>query len=143
MIALTHIVFGLSIAFVLEKRLITASVFAVVADFDITFDFLYPFTSNGIMHSLLAAGIFSLLVFVYSEDRESAESCFLGYISHLGLDSITSYGVQIFFPLQYNLALGIASAEDLVWNLGIITIFLSAMFVKKNWQVFRPFLSFR
>lgn len=133
MIALTHFVFGLSLAYVFDKRLITASAFALVPDLDISFGFLYPFTQEGIMHSLLATGVFTFLVYVYTEDRVSAESCFLGYaISGLGLDLLTNSGVPLFFPAIGDYSLSLVTANSLAPNLAIIIISLGLMFAKKH-----------
>lgn len=133
MISLTHFVFGLSLAYVLDKRLVTASAFALVPDLDVSFDFLYPFTSGGIMHSLLAAGVFTFLVYIYTEDRVSAESCFLGYAgAGLGLDLLTSSGVPLFFPFLGNFSLSITAIESLTPNLAIIIISIGLMFGKKH-----------
>lgn len=132
-IALTHFVFGLSLAYILDKRLVTASAFALVADFDITFTFLYPFTPVGIMHSLLAAGVFTFLVYVYTEDRVSAESCLLGYAgAGLGLDLLTSSGIPLFFPFLEDFSLSFIAKESISPNLAIITISLCLMFAKKH-----------
>ncbi len=138
MISTTHLVFGISLAYILEKRLVTASVFSIVPDFDITFSFLYPFQHRGIMHSFLAAGIFSVLVYAYSEDRVSAESCFLGYSSALLLDTLTSSGVPLFFPWNHSFSLSLVSAYSLPGNLAVIVISLAGMLVKKHWSIFRP-----
>ena len=132
MISLTHLLFGLSLAYVLDKRLVTASVFAIVPDFDITFNFLYPFTHRGITHSFLAAGVFTLLVYVYTEDQVSAESCFLGYSSALCLDLLTSSGVPLFFPFLDGFSLGVASAYSIEWNSAIIAFSLILMLAKKH-----------
>lgn len=136
MISVTHLVFGLSIAYILDKRLLTASIFALVPDFDVTFNFLYPFVHRGIMHSLLAAGIFTLLVFLYTEDRGSAESCLLGYSSHLVLDSLTSSGVPILFPFFRGFSLSLSSAYSLKSNLAIIVFSASLVILKEHSKVF-------
>jgi len=131
-ISLTHFVFGLSLAYILDKRLVTASAFALVPDLDISFDFLYPFTQGGIMHSLLAAVVFTFLVYVYTEDRISAESCFLGYTgSGIGLDLLTSSGIPVFFPLLEDISFSIADPNSLAPNLAFITFSLALMFAKK------------
>lgn len=140
MITLAHFVFGLALAYVLDRRIVTASAFALVPDFDVTLDFLYPFQHRGIMHTLLAALIFSGLVYVYSEDRVSAESCFLGYTSHLGLDLLTFSGVPIFFPFLSDYALSVTSAYSLEANSAIIAVSLAFMYVKNNFNRFKPFL---
>jgi membrane-bound metal-dependent hydrolase YbcI (DUF457 family) len=141
-ITLTHFVFGLSLAYILDKRLITTSAFALVPDFDLTFNFLYPFTQKGIMHSLLASGVFTFLVYVYTEDLESAKSCFLGYAgAGLGLDLLTSSGVPIFFPLLKDISLSFANPTILAPNLAIIIFSLSLMFAEKHGMIFIDFPS--
>lgn len=142
-ISLTHLMAGLSIAYIVEKRLVTSSVFAVVPDFDITFNFLYPFVHRGIMHSFMAALTASFLVYVYSEDRISAESCFLGYSTHLFFDTFTRSGVTLFFPIEKSFALNLTSATALPWNLALISIFLGAMMLKKNNVILRPVVELR
>lgn len=133
MISLTHFVFGLSLAYMLNKRLVTASAFALVPDFDLSFNFLYPFTSLGIMHSLLSAGVFTFLVYVYTEDRISAESCFLGYAgAGLSLDLLTNSGVPLLFPFLGDFALSVASETSLPVNLSIIVLSIGLMIAKKH-----------
>lgn len=139
MISTTHLLFGVSLAYVLEKRIVTAAIFSVVPDFDITFNFLYPFVHRGIMHSILAASVFSGLVFLYTEDQVSAESCFLGYCSSLGLDMLTSSGLPLLFPSPSSFSLGLVSAYSLEANLAIITLSLGLMFLKKHQKQFVPF----
>lgn len=132
MISLTHFVFGLSLAYFLDKRLITASGFALVPDIDKAFNFLNPFVSQGIMHSFFAAGVFSFLVYVYTEDRASAESCFLGYAgSGLGLDLLTSSGFPIFFPLLNSFTFSLASEQGIASNLAVLTFSISLIIIKK------------
>lgn len=140
MITLAHFTFGLALAYILDKRLITASTFAIVPDFDITLDFFYPFSHRGIMHTVLAAAVFAGLIYVYSEDRESAESCFMGYTSHLGLDLLTSSGVPLFFPFFTDYALSLTSAYSLEANLAIITLCICSMYIKKNFKSFKTLL---
>lgn len=143
MISLTHFIFGLSIAYVLNKRLVTASTFALVPDFDITFNFLYPFVHRGIMHSLLAAVVFSGLVYTYTEDRLSGESAFLGYISHLALDTLTSSGVPLVFPLSNTFSVSLIYASSLEFNSAIIAFSIGLMILSKHQKVFRTFLDIR
>ncbi|MFB6190875.1 MAG: metal-dependent hydrolase [Candidatus Nanohaloarchaea archaeon] len=137
MITVAHFVFGLALAYLLDRRLVTASAFAIVPDFDITLDFLYPFTHRGIMHTLLAAVVFSGLVYVYTEDRVSAESCLLGYTSHFALDLLTPSGIPLLFPFMSDFALSLTSAYSLKVNSAIIAASLTAMYVKKSTQLFK------
>lgn len=138
MISATHVIFGLALAYVLDKRLVTATVFSVVPDFDSLFDFIYPFVHRGVMHSILAALFFTALIYIYTRDRESAESTAIGYSSHLGIDLLTFSGVPLFFPLYSNFALGVAGYASLPANTAIITLSISLMILKKYFGVFRP-----
>lgn len=102
-------------------------------DFDITSNFLHPFTHRGITHTFLAAGIFTILVYLYTEDRGSAESCFLGYTgAGLGLDLLTSSGVPLFFPFLDSFALSLTSAYSITANLAILALSITLIFVKKH-----------
>lgn len=141
MISFTHLVFALAVAYVLDLRIVTAIVFAMVPDIDIMFDFIYPFVHRGISHSLLAAGVLAGLVYVYTEDKKSAESAFIGYISALGLDLLTYSGLPLLFPLSKDFSLGLTSAYSLTANFGIITLSISAILIKKHSGIFKSFWS--
>lgn len=143
MISVTHFIFGLALAYILDKRLVTASTFALVPDFDVNFNFLYPFVHRGIMHSLLAAGIFTVLVYTYTEDRFSAESCLIGYLSHLAIDNLTPSGVPLLFPLSKTFSVSLTYASSLKFNSAIIGFSLALTLVKKNREIFRPLLNIR
>ncbi|MFB6203601.1 MAG: metal-dependent hydrolase [Candidatus Nanohaloarchaea archaeon] len=140
MISVTHLIFGLAVAYILDRRVATAMIFSVAPDFDITFSFMYPFTHRGITHTFLAAGVFTLLTYVYTEDRVSAESCALGYLSHLGLDLLTLSGMHLLFPFQGSFSLGMSSAYSLKANTAIIALSGGAMAAKKHREVFAPVL---
>lgn len=142
MISFTHFVFGLALAYFLDKRLVTASAFALVPDFDITFSFLYPFTHRGITHTLLALLVSSGLVYVYTEDRVSAESCALGYGSALATDLLTFSGFPVLFPLETNFSFGLVSAYSFTANSAIIAFSVSLMLLKKHHLASIDFLKF-
>lgn len=143
MIALTSLVAAVSIAYVLEKRIVTASVFALVPSFDLTLDFTYPFVAHGIMHSFLAASTASFLVYIYSEDMESTKSCFIGYSSTLFLQLITFTAIPVFYPFTGDFSIGIVPETSLFGNAALISFFLGAMVLKKNRNVFDPVVEFR
>jgi len=139
---LTYLILALSLAYILDRRIATASIFALVPDFDALFSFLYPFTSGGIMHSILAASVFTFLTYIYTEDRVSAESCILGYSSHLSLEIITYSKLALFFPIASTYSLSLVSAQNLVVNSAVITASVSAVFLKKNWKIFHSMVPF-
>lgn len=132
MIALTHLLVAISLAYALDRPIVTAAIFSLVADFDSTLDFLYPFIENGIMHSFLAAGTLSFLVFMYSESRLSAESCLIGYLSALGLDILSGTALPLLFPSHKVFSLGFIPPESLEANTAVITVSLSLMGLKKH-----------
>ncbi len=140
MISLTYAVFALSLAYILDKRLVTAVIFALVPSFDFLLNHTYPFTYHGIMHSIFAASVFTLLVYTYTEDRVSAESCFLGYSSHLFLDILTYSSIPLLFPLGHQFSLSLVSAYSLEANSAIITVSIAAMYIKKNREYLEPVL---
>lgn len=122
MITVAHFAFGLALVFLIDGKPVTGSAAAIAPDFDITLNFLYPFTHRGITHTLLAAVVVSGLVYVYFEDRKSAESCFTGYCSHLSLDLLSYSGVPLFFPFLTDYALSVTSAYSLPVNTAIIVV---------------------
>lgn len=140
MITVAHFAFGLALAYITKRKLLTASAFAIAPDFDITLDFLYPFTHRGIMHTLLTAAVFSALVYAYTEDRASAESCLLGYTSHLGLDLLTFSGVPLLFPFLSDFALSMTSAYSLEANSAIIAFSISVMILEKHKKILETVL---
>lgn len=144
MIALTHFVFGLSLAYVFNKRLITASAFSLAPDIDITFNFLYPFTASGIMHSLMASMVATFLVYIYTEDVESAKSCLLGYVaSGIGLDLLTKTGFPLLFPFSGDFGPSLFGSTALAPNLSILMLSIGLMLAKKHGMVSIDFRSNR
>ncbi|MFB6190430.1 MAG: metal-dependent hydrolase [Candidatus Nanohaloarchaea archaeon] len=140
MITVAHFAFGLAIAYILDRRIVTASAASIAPDFDITLNFLYPFTHRGIMHTFLAAAVFSALVYTYTEDRVSAESCLLGYTSHLGLDLLTFSGVPLFFPFLSDFALSLTSAYSLEANSAVIALSIIAMMLENRMNLSKTVL---
>lgn len=143
MIPLTYLLVALSTAYILEKRIVTASIFSLLPTFDTALKFAYPFTTNGILHSLPAAFICSFLIYSYSEDIESAESCFLGYFIHLLIDLTGSTDIPMFYPLLEGFSLGILPQQNVWWNAAFISAAVSAMFLKKNSGILQPVVNLR
>lgn len=143
MLAITYLLAGLSIAYILEKRIVTASIFAVFPTIDSGFNYAYPIVENGVIHSIPAAFVSGFLIYIYTEDKESAKSCLIGYLSHITLDLISSKSIMAFYPLSFDLSVDLMPPDNLWWNLCLITVFLSGMFVKKNPEIFEPIVNFR
>ncbi len=70
-------------------------------------------------HSLLFAVILSLLTFLISRNLILTGICFLFYLLHLLLDSLTPYGIKWFWPLKWK-----TSGKIKTGKLGDALIFL-------------------
>jgi inner membrane protein len=74
---------------------------------------------RGFIHSLLFGGFFSLLILRI--DVWAGVGFFLGFSSHLFLDSLTKRGVRVFYPLSnFKLSFGLRSGgilEDIIFVL--------------------------
>jgi inner membrane protein len=65
-------------------------------------NFIHIFTKHREeFHSLLFAGIFSVIIFLLSKNIAFAEIFFLFYFLHLFLDSITKAGIKWFWPMDF------------------------------------------
>ena len=64
-----------------------------------SFLFKFLFGHRGFFHSLLAAGLFYLALFLVA-DHAVAQLMAAGYISHLLLDALTPSGVPFLYPIK-------------------------------------------
>ena len=55
------------------------------------------FSHRGILHSLLFAFIFGVLIYIF--EKTAGIAFFLGYVLHLVLDGLTRQGVMFFWPV--------------------------------------------
>ena len=113
----THFLFGLLIFFILSPHtsiptlLFLCSILLGVAIVDIDtkksklgrkklFRPIQFFVSHrGIFHSFFSALILSLLLYFFFKDF--ATGFFIGYLSHLFLDTLTKTGTPLFWPLTH------------------------------------------
>jgi inner membrane protein len=151
----THVLFGFLVFFILE-RFVDMPVFvlgfvllgAVFVDVDSCsskigrrFWFLsWFFRHRGILHSLVAGLVSSLIVGFFS--LWAGFGFFVGYVSHLIMDCFTRMGVKLFWPLDFRVKGFVRSGswvEDVVFVLFLILDiyfvfekFLFEMFILSN-----------
>jgi inner membrane protein len=81
------------------------------------------FKHRGVIHSLLACLILSLIVGIFS--LWASFGFFVGYVSHLALDALTPRGVALFWPLKFRVRGFIRSGswvEDVIF---VLLLFLN------------------
>jgi len=82
----------------------------------------FLFGHRKFFHSVFAAVFFSLLIYLFSYDF--AKFFFIGYISHLFLDSFTKKGIKIFYPINYRISGFFKTGNFLEYFLFFILIIL-------------------
>ncbi len=122
MIAITHVLFGLAIAYVLRLPVAWAMIGAVLPDIDILIDASFPFVHRGIVHTPVAAGTAALVLGLATGDRDPAAALGTGYLSHLFLDTFTYSGIMWLYPVATHLSLELVGYDDVAVNLGIMVL---------------------
>jgi inner membrane protein len=129
-----------------NKAILWGAVVGTIPDLDIL---LYPFIDDvqqlvvhrGLSHSFafaaLAAPVLGrLLKSVYPGGDTSwlrwSWMCFLVLVTHIGLDSLTNYGTQLFQPLSDNLvAFNTISIVDPLYTLPLLVGIVAALFLRR------------
>jgi len=146
MLLRTHVLFGIFLALLFLEYVPRQFLFVVmvligvvVPDLDSTqssygrhliFRPLQLFTKHrGVLHSLLMAVFFSLLLGVFYP--AGSFGFFLGYASHLLLDSFTIEGIYPFWPIEYKCAGFVRTggrSEEVLFFVLLFFILLSFVF---------------
>ncbi|MBN1923996.1 MAG: metal-dependent hydrolase [Nanoarchaeota archaeon] len=107
---LTHVIFGLALSECLSLNIFYVILGAVIPDFD----YFFGVGHRTVMHSLLFIIIISFLI--YYKNKRKGISLFIGFSSHLILDTLTTQGVMLLWPLKtffsYNLFNSTANAPN-------------------------------
>ena len=129
----THVLFGILVWLILERLLempffvlgfvMLGSVFVDVDSCSSKIGkrlwFLsWCFKHRGVLHSLLACLVLSLVVGAFS--LWAGFGFFVGYFSHLFLDSFTKMGIKLFWPFVFRVTGGVGSGgwvEDVLFVL--------------------------
>jgi len=126
---ITHALVGLTLTYVLGLDFIVGFFSAILPDIDILsnlsfFNTIFG-THRGFTHSLLPLLIITFFLCNFKNKRVGV-SFFIGYSSHLILDSFTKIGIPLFFPLKtyYSFNLGTSSDPNLNYFFIFLSIFL-------------------
>lgn len=130
MIALAHLLFALSLAYLLQFPVVYAVIAAVLPDVDLLFTGAFPFAHRGILHTPVF-GAFAMAVLLLATDRREVAAAYgLGHLSHLFLDTLTPAGIAWLYPLTGTAyGLGLAPAHDPVLNGAVIVFSVATVLV--------------
>lgn len=140
MISATHIVAGYTISRLMNLEAEETTLASVLPDIDVLMDFIYPFAHRGLLHTplfgLFVAATYSWVI----GDRKKMIPVFTGWLTHLGLDIMTSSGIPLFFPFSGSHSLSLTYASDPYWNLSIISVSTGLLIAKTYPESFRSLL---
>lgn len=127
MIDFTHMLFGLALAYLLDFPVVYGMVGAVFPDIDILFQYGFPFTHRGVVHTP-AAVLFVMVVLALVTNRRSVAYGFgIGYLSHLFLDTFTYTGIRWLYPVTTQYSLELIAYDSMVANIGITVLSVAVM----------------
>lgn len=81
-----------------------------------------------LLHNIFAPTVISLLAYILLEDVTThnyvvSKAIFIGWVSHIFLDSLTLKGVGIFYPfLKKHYGLRLCESNNIVFNVAISTL---------------------
>lgn len=113
MLFFTHIIFSVLIfVFFFNFNVLNFLILlfgTMFVDIDSTTSFLgrkfkiisFLFGHRKFFHSIFSAVFFSILLYLINYNF--AKFFFIGYVSHLFLDSLTKKGIKLFYPLNYSI----------------------------------------
>jgi inner membrane protein len=109
----THLLFALALAYVLDLPVVYAMVGGLLPDIDLWLAALLPIAHRGIMHTPLFTAFVGAVCYLVSARRTVALALVTGMLSHLYLDSLTPLGIKWLYPAVSNrFTLDIVRAAD-------------------------------
>lgn len=130
MLDITHLLFALVLAYVLDLPVVYAMIGGVLPDVDLVFEFGFPFVHRGIVHTPVFAAFAMLVVYLVMHRRWVSASLGIGILSHLYLDTLTPMGVMWLYPVTAErFSLEIAAAANTTANLALIVFYLGTLAV--------------
>ena len=87
------------------------------------------FTHRGFFHSITAMALFSMLIYAFIPDKMIVSGFFLGYSSHLLLDSFNKSGIQWLWPVNKRIKGFIKTGGITDFILCACSLLLSAMII--------------
>lgn len=123
MIALTHLLFALTLAYILRLPVVYAMIGGVLPEADVLLHAEEPFVQQGMLHTPLFALFAGTALYLALGRREPAYALGVGMLANLYLDTLTNTGVMWLFPVtDTSILLGLANALNPFANLGIILL---------------------
>lgn len=130
MLAQTHFMFALALAYILKFPIKTTVVAGMVADLDVIFFEMglgFPFIHRGILHTPIILGIILIILYFATKKPEICAGFGAGFLSHLFLDTLNPTGIMWLYPITTFFSLSLATYSNPIANYGIIA--LSAVFI--------------
>lgn len=114
---LTHLFFGLTLFSIFDLNIYGVIIGSVLPDFDMFFTIPH----RTLTHSFIFLIIVSFLF--YSKNKKIGISLFIGILSHLILDVITSQGIQLLYPYNKYFTFNLFNSSNKNINFLFISIF--------------------
>jgi inner membrane protein len=119
MLAPTHLMVALAIAYILRLPKLPAAIGGVIPDLDVLLQGDFPLIHRGIVHTPLVM-ILCMVIIYLAVDRTASLSFGAGFMSHLLTDLATPAGILLLYPLPQFFTLNLAAYNNAAANLGII-----------------------
>ncbi len=142
MMAPTHFMFALALAYVLRLPRIPTAIAGIIPDLDFVLNYGFPFMHRGIIHTPVIMLACMAGIFIFTRNKPLTAAFGVGFLGHLLTDIITPTGVMFFYPWPYFMSFNLAYYDSVFANLGIITLSLSTILVY-NSKWFRSQVSTR
>jgi membrane-bound metal-dependent hydrolase YbcI (DUF457 family) len=132
MIVITHMFFGLALAYIFKLPKLPVLLTSLALDLDVVFGIMglgFPFMHRGLVHTPIFILVITTLWY-YGRKRDSnALGLGLGGLSHLLLDFITNEGIMLLYPLPVFFVLPIVSYANIFANAGIILLSVAIVLI--------------
>lgn len=100
MMELTHLIFALTLAYLLDLPVVYAMIAGIFPDTDLYMDLVFPFVHRGILHTPVFILFAAVVLYLVTDRKEIAAAAGVGLFSHLFLDTITPMGIMWLYPLS-------------------------------------------
>jgi inner membrane protein len=127
MMAPTHFMFALALAYVLRLPRVPTAIAGIIPDIDFVLHYGFPFMHRGIIHTPLIMLTIMLALYAVTRNIPLTAGFGVGFLGHMLTDLITPTGIMFFYPWPYFMSFNLAYYDSVFANLGIITLSLSAI----------------
>jgi membrane-bound metal-dependent hydrolase YbcI (DUF457 family) len=119
MLAPTHFMFALAIAYILRLPKLPAGIAGIIPDLDVVMQWDFPLNHRGIVHTPFFLLLSVVLLYLIT-DKPTTFAFGSGFLAHLLTDIITPSGILLLFPLPVYFTLNIVPYNNAAANIGII-----------------------